>query len=111
MTDDDVSIREIFKIIFERANYEVNLLPDAEDLLSNNFVSPDLILLDRQLSGYDGLDVCRFLKGQQNTKNIPIIIISASPDIGKLAKNAGADYFVEKPFQVNYLLEVVERFI
>jgi DNA-binding response OmpR family regulator len=68
-------------------------------------------LLDRQLSGQDGLKVCRFLKSQSQTKDIPVIIVSATPGIGKLAQEAGADDFIEKPFQMKELLNVVAKWI
>jgi CheY-like chemotaxis protein len=68
-------------------------------------------VLDRQLSGQDGLKVCKFLKSQNTTKHIPVIIVSATPGIGKMAKEAGADDFIEKPFQIKDLLGVVERWI
>ena len=109
VADDDPGIRDIFKIIFERAGYSIELKEDGRDILKNNYTKPDLFLIDKQLSGMDGLDLCRHLKAQPLTKNIPVIIVSASPDIGLLAKNAGADDYIEKPFEMNYLLKFVER--
>ena len=75
--------------------------------LKNKFTLPDLFLIDKQLSGYDGLDICRHLKNQAHTKNIPVIMISASPNIGALSKEAGADAYIEKPFEVKDLLRLV----
>jgi DNA-binding response OmpR family regulator len=111
VTDDDEGIQDIFKMIFERAGYEVNILAEARPLLENNFTVPDLFLLDRQLSGHDGLNVCRFLKNQASTKDVPVIIVSASPEIKRLAKEAGADDFIEKPFQMKALLSLVKKWI
>ncbi len=109
VADDDPGIRDIFKIIFERAGYEIELKEDGRDVLSNRYNKPDLFLIDKQLSGMDGLDLCRYLKAQASTKNIPVIIVSASPDIGPLARSAGADDYVEKPFELSHLLKFVER--
>lgn len=111
ITDDDEGIQDIFKIIFERAGYDVEILAEPLPILKNNFASPDLFLLDRQLSGYDGLSICRFLKNQSSTKDIPVIIVSATPGIDKLANEAGADDFIEKPFQMKDLLSLVEKWI
>jgi len=66
-------------------------------------------LIDKLLSGYDGLDICRYLKSNPLTSHIPVIMVSASPDIGIAATKAGADDFVEKPFDLSYLLKVIER--
>lgn len=111
ITDDDEGVQDIFKLIFEKAGYEVAVYGEALSILENNYKSPDLFLLDRQLSGYDGLKLCTFLKDQPTTKNIPVIIVSATPDLGNLANEAGADDFIEKPFQMKVLLEKVEKWI
>ena len=109
VADDDPGIRDIFKIIFERAGYSIEIKGDAEELLKNNFTIPDVFLIDKLLSGYDGLDICRYLKNNPLTSHIPVIMVSASPDIGVTAITAGADDFVEKPFDLKYLLKVIER--
>jgi DNA-binding response OmpR family regulator len=111
ITDDDEGVQDIFKLIFERAGYDVTIYGEALSILENKYICPDLFLLDRQLSGQDGLQICRFLKNQKATKDIPVIIVSASPGIAELAKEAGADDFIEKPFQINELLTVVEKWI
>lgn len=111
ITDDDEGVQDIFKLIFERAGYDVEIHGEAVSILENKYNHPDLFLLDRQLSGQDGLKVCRFLKSQTGTKDIPVIIVSATPGIGKLAQEAGADDFIEKPFQMKDLLRVVAKWI
>ena len=108
VADDDPGIRDIFKIIFERAGYSIEIKDDAEEVLKNNFTIPDVFLIDKLLSGYDGLDICRHLKSNPLTNHIPVIMVSASPDIGITAIKAGADDFVEKPFDLKYLLKVIE---
>jgi len=109
--DDDPGIRDIFKIIFEGAGYAIEVKEDGRDIIENNYTRPDLFLIDKQLPGMDGLDLCRYLKTQSSTKNIPVIIVSATPDIGVSAKNAGADDYIEKPFDMNYLLKFVEGYL
>ena len=109
IADDDESIRDIFNIILAKAGYDIELKEDANEIFKNNFKIPDLFLIDKLLSGVDGLDVCRHLKNNPATSNIPIVMVSASPDIGAMAIKAGADDFVEKPFELSYLLKVIER--
>ncbi len=109
IADDDESIRDIFRIILEKAGYTLEIKADAGEILKNNFTLPDIFLIDKLLSGVDGLDVCRHLKSNPNTSRIPIVMVSASPDIGALALRAGADDFIEKPFELSYLLKVIER--
>ncbi len=109
IADDDDGIRDIFSIIFRNAGYTVELKANGEDLLQGKFSIPDIFLIDKQLSGLDGLDVCRHLKSIAETKHIPVIMVSASPDIASLSRKAGADDYVEKPFNINQLLKKVEH--
>jgi DNA-binding response OmpR family regulator len=109
VADDDSSIRDIFKIILARAGYDLELKEDANEIFNHNFKIPDLFLIDKLLSGVDGLEVCRYLKDNPDTCNIPVVMVSASPDIGVSAIKAGADDFIEKPFELTYLLKVIER--
>ena len=109
IADDDEGIRDILKIILEKAGYTLEIKEDAGEILKNNFALPDIFLIDKLLSGVDGLDVCRYLKTNPTTSGIPIIMVSASPDIGTVALKAGADDFIEKPFELGYLLKVIER--
>jgi DNA-binding response OmpR family regulator len=103
----DPTIQDVISLIFE-GQYDVTVYSDGEALLKNEFVLPDLFLLDKQLSGIDGLDICRFLKSQDSTKNVPVIIISANPKIYELAKSAGADAAIEKPFPIKELRDLIE---
>ena len=109
IADDDEGLRDIFRMIFEKEDYEVDIFENAGELMKMNFKFPDLFLIDRLLSGVDGLDLCRFLKNNWNTRHIPVIMISATPDIALQSRLAGADAFVEKPFQMAYLLKVVKE--
>jgi DNA-binding response OmpR family regulator len=109
IVDDDPGIRDILKIIFERNGYEVWLETDGKFIFTAYYPLPDVFLLDRYLSGMDGLDICRHLKSQEYSKHIPVIIISASPDLEHTAIKAGADGFIEKPFDLKSMLAVVEK--
>ena len=109
IADDDPGIRDIFNIILVKAGYDIEVKEDANELFKNNFEIPDLFLIDKLLSGVDGLDVCRYLKKNPATCDIPVVMVSASPDIGPNAIDAGADDFIEKPFDLAYLLKVIER--
>lgn len=109
ITDDDPGIQDVFRIIFERAGYSVAVSADAKCIMDDTFVYPDVIVLDRQLSGLDGLDVCRFLKSKSATRSIPVIMVSATPGIALMAIQAGAQDFVEKPFLMKELLATVSK--
>lgn len=108
LVDDDPAILDVFGLIFSDPEYSVSVFSEPEALLTLKTGIPDLIFLDRQLSGADGLEVCRRLKKSSLTRNIPIVIISASPGIQQQAKEAGAVAIVEKPFSVKELRQLVK---
>ena len=109
--DDDPGLQDVLPLLFGRAGYEVTMFSNGEQIMENQFEVPDLFLLDKQLSGVDGMVVCRFLKSQDMTRNIPVIIVSASPNLDSESKAAGADDFVEKPFQPKVLLSLLKKYI
>lgn len=111
VVDDDEGIQDIFSLIFSRAGYKVEVYSAGTPLMEDHLEKPDIFILDKQLSGIDGLDICRFLKHKKETQDVPIIMISANPNIKYLSKEAGADDFLEKPFKMKELLEMVEKYV
>jgi CheY-like chemotaxis protein len=109
LADDDPAMRDVFQIIFQRSGYAVTIYANGEALMKNEIELPDIFILDKQLSGVDGFDVCRHLKNQELTKNIPVLITSASPYVAEAAIKAGADAFIEKPFKMKELINLVEK--
>ncbi len=111
IVDDDPSILDVLQIILENNGYEVVLLPSGKDLMAGNVEKPDLVILDKQLPGIDGLDLCRWLKDQNEFKDLPVIIFSASPYISPMAKTAGASDVLEKPFKVRELRDMIAKYL
>ena len=111
VTEDDPGVQDAFRVIFERAGYDTTVFSSANPILNGAYELPDIFILDKQLSGVDGLDVCRFLKSQEHTRHIPVIIVSATPHIASLAIDAMADDFLEKPFRKHILLDIVAKHV
>jgi DNA-binding response OmpR family regulator len=112
IAEDDPSIQKMFSIILKREGYEIEVSPDATVVFEKERPLPNLFILDRQLrNSSDGLEACRYLKSDEATKDIPVIMISATPEIGVLAKKAGAEDYLEKPFSISLLLEKVKKFL
>ena len=107
--EDDAGVQDVFRLLLEKAGYEAIMQFDGTAIIDNNFEHPDLILLDKQLSGIDGLDICKYLKSREDTKLIPVIMTSATTNVGRLAKLAQADDFIEKPFRSRDLLDMIKR--
>jgi CheY-like chemotaxis protein len=108
VVDDDPDILDFLHDFLELEGYKVAVSLKGEYLETlHNENLPDLILLDVHLSGWDGREIVRHLKKREETKQIPIIMISAHPNAEKTARQAGADAFLEKPFQIEVLLEMI----
>jgi CheY-like chemotaxis protein len=109
--DDNAPIRDSLSLIFRSAQYEVSVLPDGHAVIAGQYELPDIFIIDRQLPGIDGLALCELLKRDERTAGIPVIIISASPLAAHLADLSGADAFIEKPYSVKQMRELVARLI
>lgn len=107
--EDDSDIQEIVQIVFGKNGYEVVSFYSGIDFINSMYYEADLIVLDKQLPKMDGLEICKNLKRDNRTKSIPVIIVSACPNIAALAKEAGAEACLEKPFQMKELREIVNR--
>jgi len=72
-----------------------------------------LILLDYNLPGMNGSQICRILKKQDNTKNIPIVFISAKDEekLQQITKEAGADGYLGLPFEGKKLIDQITGFL
>ena len=71
-------------------------------------VNPRMILIDMLLSGMDGRDACRKLKTEPATSHIKIMMMSAHPDADKSCREAGADDFISKPFDMDYFISKIK---
>jgi DNA-binding response OmpR family regulator len=109
--EDDPDILYTLGIILEDNGYEVRQLSNGRTIMDGTCGLPDLYILDKRMPDMDGLDVCRHLRNQTESKNIPVIIISASPKFGPQALKAGANDFLEKPFQMNDLLALIRKYL
>ncbi len=111
VVDDDHGILEALQILLEEAGYTVQTTPDGSKVpLEINAFSPDVILLDIWMSGQNGHDICKRLKSMEQTKEIPVILISANRDMATISKACGADDYVAKPFELDELLNKVEKY-
>ncbi len=111
VADDDPAIVDALQLMLEDAGYDVETTVNGESVKDICVDCPDLLLLDIWMSGIDGRDVCKFIKTQDLTKDIPVIMISANKDTAKIAREAGADDFLAKPFDMDELLGKIEKYI
>ncbi|WP_025141973.1 PleD family two-component system response regulator [Pedobacter jeongneungensis] len=108
IADDDEGIVDAVTMILEVMGYDVEYTYDGGAVIDAVKNRPDLILLDIWMSGHDGRDICKQLKNDPEFMEIPILMISASRDIRQSALDAGANDFMEKPFEMDSLLNKVD---
>jgi two-component system phosphate regulon response regulator PhoB len=109
--EDDRSLAEVLSYNLKAAGYEVLVATDGQDgLLKAETKSPDLVVLDLMLPVVDGLDVCRRLRAQPTTREIPIVMLTAKAEESDeiVGFSLGADDYVTKPFSVKILLERIK---
>lgn len=107
--EDDPEILSALNIVLGSVGFDVDVLLKGDNILKNQFVTPDVFLIDKWLPDVDGLDICRYLKSKPNYRDIPVIMLSASKELRDQAFDAGADEFIEKPFLVQDLVDLIHK--
>ena len=110
LADDDVGIVEAVKLMLEDEGYSVETVLSSAEIKKLGADLPSVLVLDIWMSGEDGREICKYLKSQETTKRLPVILFSANKDIQRIAREVGADDFLPKPFDIDDLLKKVERF-
>ena len=101
VADDEQEIRNLLDHFLKGQGYEVVLASDGNQALKLAAEeNPQVIILDIKMPGLDGLEVCKRLKEKEQTKLIPVIVITGFADNKMAALNTGADDFVNKPFDM-----------
>ena len=107
IVDDEDSILELIDYNLKREGYKTSMLKSGESVLTETLKKiPDLIVLDLMLPGIDGLEVCRQLKHNDKTKDIPIVMVTAKSEDTDivLGLEMGADDYLTKPFSPKVLI-------
>jgi len=107
IVDDEEDILELVRYNLQKEGYSVICSANGEDALTkarNKF--PDLIVLDLMLPGLDGLEICKLLKADPKTSQIPIIMLTAKGEETDVITGleVGADDYIAKPFSPKVLI-------
>jgi len=109
--DDDLDILQICAIVLKKKGFDVSTLNNSNQILDQvrNY-QPDVILMDNWIPGPGGIEATRQLKGSE-LQDIPVIFFSANSNVTQLAREAQADYFLQKPFDIAELEAIVQMAI
>ena len=106
VVDDEEDLLELVRYNLSKEGYRVTCFATGEDALKTaRKQPPDLIVLDLMLPAVDGLEVCRRLKGDPKTRDIPIIMLTAKSEESDMVAGLerGADDYIAKPFSPRVL--------
>lgn len=110
IVDDDRNILEFMHLALVLEGYDVRVSTSGRDLQEVKSCNlPDLILLDVKLVEEDGRAICKELKTNERTKDVPIIMLSAHATERQVRKECPVDDFLSKPFELETLLDKVEK--
>lgn len=107
LIEDDPSLTELIKYNLEQEGYDVTVEMDGEEgLLSVQTIAPDLILLDWMLPNLSGIEICRRIRREKLTRNIPVIMLTARSEENDRIRglDTGADDYITKPFSPKELI-------
>ncbi len=110
IVDDSDALLEVMTNILERNGYVVRTLSRAKDVYKAiDEFKPDLLILDIFLAGEDGREICKELRKNPETKDLCVLVFSASPKNLENYKEYDADDVIEKPFDISLLMEKIEK--
>lgn len=105
VVDDDTGIGEMLQMLLEFYDFEVTVTSRPEEteklILEKNV---DLVMLDMLISGVNGTDVCQRIRNNPEIRDTPVLMMSALHDAGEKCREAGANDFIAKPFEMEDLV-------
>ncbi|MEO6952473.1 MAG: response regulator [Polyangia bacterium] len=115
VVDDEPEIVKLVTKIFQARGFTVLSCSDGQQALDTiPGAMPDIVLLDIDLPKVDGWDVCKQLKSDERTRNIPIVMMTAAhvtTDEAEKGLGLGADEYIQKPFLREVLVHNIERLL
>jgi DNA-binding response OmpR family regulator len=110
--DDDTDLLEVCSIVLKTKNYIVIGLNKCSDIVHEvKLFSPNVILMDNWIPDVGGVKATQLLKNNPELKSIPVIFFSANDRVEDLALEAGAEFYLQKPFEIEELEATVSKAI
>lgn len=110
--EDDEDILQVLETVLGYHDFTVKGLNRTDDILQSiEDYKPDLVLTDYLLYGTNGGKICQQIKSNKDTCHIPVILISAYPELASSLGNFGFDAFITKPFDINVLVRKIDELL
>jgi DNA-binding response OmpR family regulator len=108
IVDDSTDLHQAMSFILELEGHTIKTAASKELLMEElKAATPDVIMLDVQLNGDNGRDICREIKGNTDTSEVPVILMSANDITLKNYEECGATGVIDKPFSLSELTDKI----
>lgn len=113
VVDDQAEARDLMTFLLKRSSYEVLVADNGyQGIIIAAAENPDLIVADINMPFIDGIEMIKILRAEHKDRSVPIIAVTAfGTEAKEQAIRAGADYVLEKPFEPDMLLVVINQFL
>lgn len=114
VVDDEENIQELIRLGLRYEGFQVESAADGlEGISAAQRLNPDLVILDLMLPGIDGLEVCRRLRANPTTQDVPILMLTAKDEVRDRVTglDTGADDYLTKPFEFDELVARVRAIL
>ncbi len=110
VVDDDQDILSVMKILLTMKGFTVEVTQRGELTFDKiESFKPDLVILDVLISGVDGRTICKEIKSNEEMKDLPVLMLSAHPGAASTIADYGADGFISKPFEIDFLINKIRE--
>lgn len=109
IVEDEISIANLIKVNLSTLGIDATIIGEGQKAISHlqedSGKNYSLIILDRMLPAIDGIEICKFIRKFEPTKNIPVLMVTALTKANDIVDGleAGADDYITKPFDINVL--------
>ena len=111
VAEDDPDIVHLVRAILEDEGFSVGWTMGAQTVAEARARRPDVVLLDYQMPGMDGVRVAREMRADPRTACVPIVAMTAAGRVPVVCRDMGADGCLGKPFDIDHLIAVVGRLL
>lgn len=111
VVEDDPQVARLISLVLQRNGHKSQIVADGHSALNSaREQRPAMIFADLTIKGMGGEALCSALKAQDETKDIPYVVVSGDRDIAEKAKLCGADDYMGKPFEFEDLIRLVNKY-
>ena len=111
IAEGDVELQKRLRVALRKNGFEVTSFDSGYPIVEMMDNWPDVFLIDIELSGINGMEICKWLKSHESSQHIPVILISGEPYLKVLASSAHPDDYIEKPVSLERVIEKIREFL